>query len=56
MPFAFLATDYMKRLETGDPHVTAFHKKYGRRLRWVFWSAVAMAMGFVLADLLHPLF
>jgi len=23
MPFAFLMTDYMKRLETGDPRATA---------------------------------
>jgi hypothetical protein len=24
MPFAFLVTDYMKRLEAGDPRATAF--------------------------------
>lgn len=25
MPFAFLATDYMKRLEAGDPNAVAIH-------------------------------
>jgi hypothetical protein len=25
MPFAFLMTDYMKRLEAGDPRATAIH-------------------------------
>jgi hypothetical protein len=27
MPFAFLMTDYMKRLEAGDPRAVEFHNR-----------------------------
>jgi hypothetical protein len=37
MPFAFLMTEYMRRLEQGDPVVTRKHnimKAFFRRLLW----------------------